>query len=100
VKLERTSSYALVETDTGQQLKAGVCIAADGKSSNLRDWAQIPLFEWGYDQIAIVCNMAHTLPHAFQAFEHFLPFGPLAFVPRPGMNPGWFGPLRKQKVKF
>jgi 2-octaprenyl-6-methoxyphenol hydroxylase len=87
-RFERTETEALIETCEGEILKAPLCIAADGRSSDLRAWAKIPVVEWDYPQKAIVCNMAHTLPHENQAFEHFLPSGPLAFVPRPGNMSG------------
>jgi len=98
-RFERTETYALLETDRGKILKAPLCIAADGKFSTLRTWAQIPLIEWSYNQIAIVCNMAHTLPHNNQAFEHFLPSGPLAFVPRPGKESGLVWSIEKEKAE-
>jgi 2-octaprenyl-6-methoxyphenol hydroxylase len=98
IRFERTETYALLETDRGEVLKAPLCIAADGKFSTLRAWAQIPLLEWSYNQIAIVCNMAHTLPHNNQAFEHFLTSGPLAFVPRPGKESGLVWSIEKEKA--
>jgi len=88
VRLERTETHALIETDRGEMVKAPLCIAADGKFSTLRSWAQIPLIKWSYDHVAIVCNMAHTLPHENRAFQHFLPMGPLALVPRLGNESG------------
>ena len=98
-RLERTAYHALLETDRGERVKAPLCIAADGKFSTLRTWAQIPLKKWSYDHIAIVCNMAHTLPHANRAFEHFLPSGPLAFVPRPGNESGLVWSVEKEKAE-
>ncbi len=99
VKLDISLSLASLEMDNGKSLKAPLCIAADGKFSSLREWAGIPLFEWGYDQIAIVCNMKHSLPHNNVAFEHFLPMGPLAFVPRPGKESGLVWSIEKEKAE-
>ena len=99
IRLERTESHALIETNSGEILKAPLCIAADGKFSTLRTWAEIPLIQWSYDQIAIVCNMAHTLPHNNQAFEHFLASGPLAFVPRQGNESGLVWSIEKEKAE-
>lgn len=98
IRLERTPSYVLVETNQGAILKAPLCVASDGRFSTIRDWAKIPLIKWNYDQIAIVCNMAHTLPHNNQAFEHFLASGPLAFVPRPGNESGLIWSIEKEKA--
>ena len=50
-------------------------------------------------KLAIVCNMAHTLPHKNKAFEHFLPSGPLAFVPRSGQESGLVWSIEKEKAE-
>lgn len=99
VHLERTDSHVFMETDKGDLLKAPLCIAADGRFSTLRSWADIPLREWSYDQIAIVCHMTHTLSHENWAFEHFLPSGPLAFVPRAGKESGLVWSVETEKAK-
>jgi 2-octaprenyl-6-methoxyphenol hydroxylase len=97
-RVERTEFHASLETDDGERLTAPLCIAADGRFSHLRTEAQIPLIKWSYDQVAIVCNMTHTLPHNNRAFEHFLPWGPLAFVPRPGNESGLVWSVEKEKA--
>lgn len=97
--VERTAFHAFVETDGGETIKAPLCIAADGRLSHLRTEANIPLIQWSYNQLAIVCNMTHTLPHENRAFEHFLPWGPLAFVPRPGNESGLVWSLEKEKAE-
>lgn len=97
--VERTDFYTFVETDQGETIKAPLCIAADGRFSQLRTEANIPLIKWSYDQVAIVCNMTHTLPHNNRAFEHFLPWGPLAFVPRPGNESGLVWSIEKDKAE-
>lgn len=97
--VERTEFQAIVETDGGETITAPLCIAADGRFSHLRTDAQIPLVKWSYDQVAIVCNLTHTLPHENRAFEHFLPWGPLAFVPRPGNESGLVWSLEKEKAE-
>lgn len=98
IRLERTASQALIETNQGEILTAPLCIAADGKFSNLRAWAEIPVTEWAYNQLAIVCNFSHSVPHENHAFEHFLPSGPLAFVPRPGNESGLVWSIEKEKA--
>jgi 2-octaprenyl-6-methoxyphenol hydroxylase len=96
---KRTGAYAQIETLKGDRVQAPLCIAADGKFSTLRQWAKIPLIQWSYDQIAIVCNMVHTLPHENWAFEHFIPSGPLAFVPRLGNESGLVWSIEKDKAE-
>lgn len=98
IRLERTSSHTRVETNQGMILKAPLSIASDGRLSTIREWANIPLIKWDYDQTAIVCNMDHTLPHNNQAFEHFLPSGPLALLPRPGNTSGLVWSIEKDKA--
>lgn len=99
VHTERTELKAMIETDRGETFTAPLCVAADGKTSQLRENAHIPLRQWSYDQRAIVCNMTHTLPHENHAFEHFLPWGPLAFVPRPGNESGLVWSIEKDKAE-
>lgn len=98
VRLERMDTSILIETCVGKIVKAPLCIAADGRSSEIRTWAQIPVVTWAYNQKTIVCNMAHSLPHHNQAFEHFLPWGPLAFVPRPGQESGLAWSVENEKA--
>lgn len=98
-RFERTEAYTHIETSEGNRVQAPLCIAADGKFSTIRQWAEIPLIEWSYNQVAIVCNMAHTLPHENWAFEHFLPSGPLAFVPRLGNESGLVWSIERDKAE-
>lgn len=95
---EQTDTYVRVKTQDGETLEATLCIAADGKFSEIRNFANIPVTEKPYTQKAIICNMAHTLPHNNQAFEHFLPSGPLAFVPRPGNESGLAWSIDQEKA--
>ena len=99
-RLERTEFSAQVETEDGKVHKAPLCIATDGKFSTLRSLAGISLIEWSYPQTAIVCNMTHTLPHESSAFEHFLPTGPLAFVPRSGSMSGLVWSIENEKARL
>jgi 2-octaprenyl-6-methoxyphenol hydroxylase len=98
VRLERTASHVLIETSEGMVLKAPLCVASDGRFSMIREDAQIPLRQWSYDQTAIVCTMGHTLPHDNRAFEHFLPSGPLALLPRPGNTSGLVWSIEKEQA--
>lgn len=97
--VERTEFQTFIEMEGQETLTAPLCIAADGRLSHLRTEANIPLIKWSYDQLAIVCNVAHSLPHENRAFEHFLPWGPLAFVPRPGNESGLVWSLEKKKAE-
>lgn len=99
VAFKREGALTQVETEAGECIESPLCIAADGKSSALRKWADIPLTRWTYDQVAIVCNMTHSRPHNYRGFEHFLPSGPLALVPRPGNESGLVWSIEEEKAK-
>jgi 2-octaprenyl-3-methyl-6-methoxy-1,4-benzoquinol hydroxylase len=58
-------------------------IAADGAHSALREAMNIPCFTHDYDQRAWVCYVKLEKPHKNQAWQIFLPSGPLAFLPMP-----------------
>jgi 2-polyprenyl-6-methoxyphenol hydroxylase-like FAD-dependent oxidoreductase len=68
----------------GRRLAAKLLVAADGRESLLRQWAQIPVLRWSYPQTGIVATVAHELPHEGVAHEHFLPSGPFAMLPMTG----------------
>ncbi len=96
--IERNEHRVSVQTEQGDTLEAPLCIASDGRFSQTRARANIPLREWNYNQTAIVCTLAHSLPHQNQAWEHFLPAGPLAFVPREGNVSGLVWSLETPKA--
>jgi 2-octaprenyl-6-methoxyphenol hydroxylase len=60
---------------------ARLVIAADGRQSQLRAEAGIPVTRIPYRQSAVVCALAHEKPHNGVALEHFLPGGPFAQLP-------------------
>ena len=70
----------------GETLSARLVVAADGRASTLRAEAGIPVTHLPYDQVGIVCTIAHTRPHDAVALEHFLPAGPFALLPMAGTD--------------
>ncbi len=58
-------------------------IAADGLHSQLRQALNIPTFTHDYKQTAWVTTVKLENPHHHQAWQIFLPTGPLAFLPLP-----------------
>jgi 2-octaprenyl-6-methoxyphenol hydroxylase len=72
---------ARVATATGDEAKASLLIAADGRASPARKAAGIDTYGWSYDQSGIVTTVAHERPHHGRAEEHFLPSGPFAILP-------------------
>lgn len=73
-----------IELDNGQKIKAILCIAADGRTSQMRDMVGIPVTTRPYHQNAVVCMIEHELGHEGVAHEHFLPTGPFAVLPMQG----------------
>ena len=70
----------------GTELRAALLVAADGRASSIREAARIKSVGWRHDQIGIITTVAHELPHAGRATQHFLPAGPFAILPLTSIN--------------
>jgi 2-octaprenyl-6-methoxyphenol hydroxylase len=81
VSVTRQADEALITIKNGPSLSAKIVIAADGRNSQLRAEAGIPVTKIPYRQSAVVCAIAHQKPHHGVALEHFLPGGPFAQLP-------------------
>lgn len=77
---QQDASGATLHT-ADQQLAADYVIAADGVHSQLRQWAQLPVTFWDYEQRGLVAVIESELPHQGVARQAFLPTGPLALLP-------------------
>lgn len=84
--LVRNPSDVVATLADGRTVRARVAVAADGRGSPVREGAGIGVTRWAYDQTAIVCTVAHSLPHGDAAQEHFLPAGPFAILPLTGQR--------------
>ncbi len=80
-ELKRGPVRIEAELDDGRRIRARLAVAADGRHSSLRESAGIAVTTWRYDQIGIVCTVAHERPHRGVAQERFLPAGPFAILP-------------------
>jgi 2-octaprenyl-6-methoxyphenol hydroxylase len=69
---------------SGRRLAARLVVGADGRDSGTARRAGIARAGWDYGQTALVCAVAHALPHRGIAQQLFLPEGPLAILPLPG----------------
>jgi 2-octaprenyl-6-methoxyphenol hydroxylase len=78
---ERSEDGALVHIAGGPTVSCRLVIAAEGRSSPLREAAGIPVTRFDYPQTGMVCAISHELPHQGVALEHFLPSGPFAVLP-------------------
>lgn len=56
-------------------------IGADGGRSKVRQWCELPITFWDYEQQGIVANINTEQPHQGIARQVFLPTGPLALLP-------------------
>jgi 2-octaprenyl-6-methoxyphenol hydroxylase len=81
LSVERSAEAVTLRLDDGRRVTARLAVAADGRSSPMRDAAGIRVTEWAYAQTGIVCTVAHEKPHGAVAHEHFLPAGPFAMLP-------------------
>jgi 2-octaprenyl-6-methoxyphenol hydroxylase len=68
----------------GRTLRARMIVGCDGKASPTAARAGIRRQGWRYGQTALVCAIAHELPHNGVAHQFFMPPGPLAILPLPG----------------
>ena len=69
---------------SGKQLRAQLCVGADGRGSGTALRAGVKRTGWGYGQTALVCAVAHERPHNGIAHQFFMPPGPLAILPLTG----------------
>jgi ubiquinone biosynthesis UbiH/UbiF/VisC/COQ6 family hydroxylase len=79
--LENGDHGVEVRLASGQRLRAGLLIAADGRNSPTRRLAGIESPGGKYRQTAIVANVDTALAHRHTAWQRFLSSGPLAFLP-------------------
>jgi 3-demethoxyubiquinol 3-hydroxylase len=79
--LEQHENHVNVRLSSGETLKAGLLIGADGASSKVRELMAIASDTKVYGQRGIVAYVKTQLPHQNTAWQRFLPTGPLAFLP-------------------
>jgi 2-octaprenyl-6-methoxyphenol hydroxylase len=72
--------------DSGEEVEAQACLAADGRDSLLRDAAGIGVERWSYDQTALATSFAHSAPHDGVSTEYYKHAGPMTTVPMPGLR--------------
>lgn len=82
--VERSEFGVDVALSTGGSVKASFAAACDGRESRLRVEAGVGRLSTTYDQVGLVCAVAHERPHHGVAHEFFLPSGPFAILPLKG----------------
>ena len=80
-QLRQTESGWTLTLDDGQQLSAGLVVAADGANSAVRRLAGCETREWDYLHHAIVTSVRCVEPNQQTAWQRFTDDGPLAFLP-------------------
>jgi 2-octaprenyl-6-methoxyphenol hydroxylase len=75
---------ATLTLSNGDQIKAALIVAADGRNSPARAAAGIETEIRPYDQSAITLTVEHERPHDGRAEEHFTPQGVFAILPLTG----------------
>jgi 2-octaprenylphenol hydroxylase len=70
--------------ESGEALRAGLLVAADGALSPIRQHFAFRTREWNYGHRALVTTAAFEKPHELTAWQRFLPTGPLALLPLAG----------------
>ena len=81
VSIDESAGQQHVVLEDGRSLLASLLIGADGKHSNIRDYAGIHARVSDYGQQALVAVVDTERGHDETAWQRFLPTGPLAFLP-------------------
>lgn len=79
---------ASVILSDGSVLSASLIVGADGRQSSVREFMDVPVRSWSYNQRAVVCFVEHENPHHNKAVEHFWPKGPFAILPMNDLDNG------------
>jgi len=78
---EFNADHVSVYLEDGRELQTTLLVGADGAASRVRHEAGIGWTRHDLGQSAIVAVVHTDRPHACSAYQHFLPTGPLAFLP-------------------
>ncbi len=84
VSQEIDTSGAALTLNDGSILPGRLLVGCDGRKSGTAARAGIKRTGWDYGQTALVCAIAHDLPHHGTAHQFFMPPGPLAILPLTG----------------
>ncbi len=84
VAQETDAAGVTLTLDDGTSVAGQLVIGCDGRRSGTAARAGIKRSGWDYGQTALVCAIAHELPHHGVAHQFFMPPGPLAILPLTG----------------
>jgi len=86
VNISSTEQSTQLLLESGTQVTAQLCIAADGAQSLVKRLLDIHTIEKPYHHSAIVTTVKMEKVHQHSAWQNFLPTGPLAFLPLAEQN--------------
>lgn len=94
------SDSARLTLEDGGTVCARLLVGCDGRGSGMAARAGIRRTGWEYGQSALVCSVAHAIPHHGVAHQFFMPEGPLAILPLPGNRSSivWTQPRARASV--
>lgn len=78
---EQVAGRRLLSLASGDQINAGLVVAADGAMSRTRQMAGIAMWEWDYGHHAIVTTIKTEQPNRATCWQRFTEDGPLALLP-------------------
>jgi len=81
VNVVKQSQQVICELQSGQTIKAKLCVAADGANSETNQLLAIESTTSDYLCSAIIANISCDKAHRNRAFERFTDMGPLALLP-------------------
>ncbi|MEP4039320.1 FAD-dependent monooxygenase [Pseudophaeobacter sp.] len=84
VAQEADQTGVTLTLESGETLRGGILVGADGRKSGTAARAGITRSGWDYGQTALVCAIDHEKPHHGIAHQFFMEPGPLAILPLPG----------------
>lgn len=84
VKYETTNSNVTVELSNGEIITGKLLVGADGRNSQVRKGANIDIWEYDYDQMALTGIISHTKSHNQASTEFHFSGGPFTIVPMQG----------------
>ncbi|MDX1542115.1 MAG: FAD-dependent monooxygenase, partial [Geminicoccaceae bacterium] len=81
IALHPAGATMVAELDSGGRRRARLVVGADGRSSSVRELANIRTERWSYGQTALTFAVRHDRPHGGLVREFLRPSGPLALLP-------------------
>lgn len=79
-----TATRPILRLSDGRRIRSDLVIGCDGRRSGVGEAMGVRRIRAEYDQVGLVCAIAHEKPHNGVAHELFLPSGPFAILPLTG----------------